>query len=459
MIKLDGNRGQNADSGYSALAPFLNSLALRILSGKRWGSVPRWVGMPHVGIVARAGLSRRDTTDIVSQQKMTRQFLYRHSRTEAAVFSGLSMLFCLLMFPLTQAVAEEDASWSMFLAHPAHSQQPISNLVPPLVPIWRFDAGDLIFASPTVSAGKVFIGSLSGVFYALDTVAGELVWAYETGAEITSSAAISGGRVFFGGKDGTLYCLDERSGKLLWSYKTQGKIVNSPVVVGGVVYFGSNDMNFYALQADDGGLIWATPLAEKATSSRGIYSSAAVVDGIVYVTRKAFKLFALDAKTGHVLWDFQTHSALYSSPVVVGDTLYIGGYDRRLYALDARQGGLKWQAEVDDWIYASPVEYQGKVYVASKDGMLTAFHAVDGERLWSQNLNGPISATPVVTASGIGVVGNEWGELVVFDAQSGKLTWKDTLRDDGFHSSPAVVGDRLYIATINGYVMAWGARQ
>ena len=54
---------------------------------------------------------------------------------------------------------------------------------------------------------------------------------------------------------------------------------------------------------------------------------------------------------------------------------------------------------------------------------------------------------------------NEYGELTAIDVKNGQPVWQETLPDDGFHASPAIVGDRLYIGTMNGYLMAWEQRQ
>ena len=223
----------------------------------------------------------------------------------------------------------------------------------------------------------------------------------------------------------------------------------------GILYFASHDMYLYAVRAKDGKLIWKTRLPTHASTS-GIYSTPAVANDIVYVAEKAHNLYALDATSGEVIWSYATGSAVYSSPVVKDRTVFIGGYDRTIHALDAKTGKLKWKTSLDEWIYASPVILGDNLYVGSKDGMLTAFNTGNGEKIWSLDLRGPISATLAVTKNGIGYVGTEDGEMYGIDLQKGRILWKEIVPNDGFHASPTLVGDHLYVGTTNGYFIAWG---
>ncbi|HEC17226.1 MAG TPA: hypothetical protein ENI99_11750, partial [Sedimenticola sp.] len=72
-----------------------------------------------------------------------------------ALKDGLLVLLFALAAPLA-AAAEKVPGWPMFLGNPAHDARPASDLAPPLEQLWEFDAGDLLYASPVVSSGKVF---------------------------------------------------------------------------------------------------------------------------------------------------------------------------------------------------------------------------------------------------------------------------------------------------------------
>jgi hypothetical protein len=120
----------------------------------------------------------------------------------------------------------------------------------------------MFLASPTVSNGVVYIGSNTGVFYALDLSTGTILWQRFLGFSpkktcgaqgIVSTAAVASdpitGRqtVYVGGGDGYVYALDAVTGNVVWRSvvgilpsPTSSDYFNwsSPAVANGVVYTG-----------------------------------------------------------------------------------------------------------------------------------------------------------------------------------------------------------------------------
>jgi polyvinyl alcohol dehydrogenase (cytochrome) len=80
-------------------------------------------------------------------------------------------------------------------------------------------------ASPVVTGGRVFIGSTTGIFYALDEKTGKVVWqrnlgflkARTCGARgITATAAVVSGTVYVADATGHLDALDAATGRVRW---------------------------------------------------------------------------------------------------------------------------------------------------------------------------------------------------------------------------------------------------
>jgi outer membrane protein assembly factor BamB len=121
-----------------------------------------------------------------------------------------------------------------------------------------------LYASPAVSAGRVFIGADTGMFYALDEATGAELRSKDLGAQpaltcpprgITSSATVAADpsplrsgiqTVYVAGGDGYLHALDASTGALVWRTlvaprsETENSYYNwsSPTVVGGGVFLG-----------------------------------------------------------------------------------------------------------------------------------------------------------------------------------------------------------------------------
>src|SRR5258706_483792 len=86
-----------------------------------------------------------------------------------------------------------------------------------------------------------------------------LAWTFVTGGDIFSSPAIDAeGTIYVGSLDGRLYAIDTK-GQLKWSFQTMGAIWSSPAIGrDGTVYVASIDTNVYAIR--DGQLLWAVKL-------------------------------------------------------------------------------------------------------------------------------------------------------------------------------------------------------
>ncbi|MHC3436752.1 outer membrane protein assembly factor BamB family protein [Natrialbaceae archaeon A-gly3] len=73
---------------------------------------------------------------------------------------------------------------------------------------WRFETDSMVYSSPTVADGTVYVGSWDGHVYALDAASGEEVWTFETGKRVRSSPTVADGTVYIGGWDASVYALD-----------------------------------------------------------------------------------------------------------------------------------------------------------------------------------------------------------------------------------------------------------
>ena len=153
-----------------------------------------------------------------------------------------------------------------------------------------------------------------------------LDWRYPTGSLIYSSPAVVNGVLYIGSYDNSVYALDARTGTKLWSYATGNVIYTVPAVAHGVVYIGSEDDSVYAVDAKTGTRLWSY------TSGNLIVSSPTVANGVVYVGSYDNTLYALNAKTGIKLWNYAMGSNVVSSPAVVNGVLYIGSEDFNVYA-------------------------------------------------------------------------------------------------------------------------------
>jgi outer membrane protein assembly factor BamB/sugar lactone lactonase YvrE len=95
-------------------------------------------------------------------------------------------------------------------------------------------------------------------------------------------------------------------------------------------------------------------------------------------------------------------------------------------------------------IVTSPAIADGVAYVGAVDGRFRAFDLSRAVETWSADINVAWSSPSI--AGDLVIVGTEDRELAALDRKSGHVAWRLPL-DAYAAGSPAVVGDRLYVAT------------
>ena len=341
------------------------------------------------------------------------------------------------------------ANWRNFhFDHPNSGSNPYENVLDPsnvggLTRQWVYSPGDLIYSSPAIADGMLFVGAWDGSLHALDAETGAPVWSYATPSPIDSSPAVGRGIVYVGSFH-RLYAVDEATGSLRWSYPIGRADFASPTVAGGLVFIGGMGGTVYAVHAGSGSLAWTY------RTGGHIESSPAVADGVVYVSSGNGKVYALDAATGTKLWAGSTQGLQYSSPAVVHGTVFIGSFGG-IYAFDASTGRKLWRRWLGDSVQCSPAVAGGVVYTGNRGGEIFALDAANGHVRWKAATGGlEIFASPAV-ANGVVYVASKDGTAYAFDAATGTRAWQSEF-GDSIVSSPAVVNGKLYFGQFHALV-------
>ncbi len=98
-----------------------------------------------------------------------------------------------------------------------------------------------------------------GNVYALNASTGTTAVELHDRRIVYSSPAVANGVVYVGSDDDNVYALNASTGALLWNTRRGLMSKSSPAVANGVVYVGSNDASLYALGASTGALLWTYP--------------------------------------------------------------------------------------------------------------------------------------------------------------------------------------------------------
>ena len=91
------------------------------------------------------------------------------------------------------------------------------------------------------------------------------------------------------------------------------------------------------------------------------------------------------------------------------------------------------------------------VYAMSRGGQLIATSRDKGVRLWTREIQG--TQTPWVAGDTVFVV-DVTGKLIALTRKDGKVRWVTALPGDGRWNGPVLAGNRLWLASSNGQLVA-----
>lgn len=280
------------------------------------------------------------------------------------------------------------------------------------------------------------------------------VW---SGTGWTGTASKLGDYVFVGSPGGHVYCLEAFTGKLVWAYRGRGMFKGSLCIYDNKVYAGNTDNFLHCIDAATGKRLWAF------NSGRDLDSSPCVVDGVLYIAGENGYARAIDPQTGKEIWKsflggigpgtLLGSNGAETSPAIADGELYAATYDGNLFCLDTKDGKVRWKARTHDDTDASAVVSGDFVYAAAEDraSHLYCFERATGKEVWRYSANSRgFWSTPAVVGDRIWVGGDD-AQLHCIDARTGKGIWTFKTRG-AVWSSPSVVDGKVVFGSRDAHL-------
>ena len=319
--------------------------------------------------------------------------------------------------------------------------------------VFAFPGETIVESQPAVIDGRLYTGSRSGMFYALDATSGCTYWTFQAGAPIKTAPRIEpiGEHkrlaVFFGDIAGWIYALDAVSGELIWKIRSGGH--PSARLVGGFQYHA-------------GALYLGVSSLEEGQSMDPTYPCCSFRGSILKV----------DAATGRVQWQTYTIDEVPSPQ----------GKNKRGKDMLGPSGAAIWSAVTLDHklgrLYAATSDNYSHPATATSDSIIALsmdtgkiewiYQGLAGD-VWNsachidEDANCPDDAGPdedmgsspmlITLPSGkrLLAAGQKTGILHVLDPDNGgKLLWQKKLAEGGILGGiewgPATDGKYFYVA-------------
>jgi outer membrane protein assembly factor BamB len=232
--------------------------------------------------------------------------------------------------------------------------------------------------------------------------------------------AADGGKIFAATGFGTIIALDASSGTEVWTKRFAIPIREAPTAAEGRVFVVNSESELICLSANDGVQLWSQKgLPENAAVLTS--ASPAVAGNLVFVPYPSGEITAIDIKTGQARWtDSLAKGAINSSATAIGEA-------------------------------PRPVADHEAVYAMSRGGQLIATSRDRGTRLWTRDIKG--SQMPWVAGDTLFVVDIS-GKLIAMNRKDGKARWITALPGDGRWNGPVLGGNRLWLASSKGLLVA-----
>ncbi len=210
---------------------------------------------------------------------------------------------------------------------------------------------------------------------------------------------------------------------------------------------------------------WSAPVGQ-AKKIKALKIKPLVQHKLLYFVDEKGHLQAINRRTGRMVWETSINQPIASGPVIHNGLLVLGTAAGTVMVLKQVDGQLVARHKVSGDVLSKPLLANHMLYAKTIDGNLYAFDTQSNQQLWVAEHGSPslilqASSSPVMH-NGMILVGYSDGKMDALDPQSGRVLWQksiayangssDVERLVDIDADPIVDGDKVYLATYQGYV-------
>ena len=309
-------------------------------------------------------------------------------------------------------------------------------------------------STPVVADGLVYSLGISGFLQCVQAADGKPVWHSFLPREFGAPVALPDHRAYVDGETNVIVPIAVGQGAPVPLFGYTG----SPLVAGDRLICpagGARGGTIMAFDRRNGEVLWKA-LRENVSYSSPVVAEIGGVPQVVVMTGP--RTVGLELATGRLLWSFDyqiQYDESIGTPCVAGDLVLVTAVGRplsahRIAASDGRfTASPAWENHDLSSYLSSMVVVGEHVYGMNDGGEWHCLRLGDGRTVWRGGAHG-YYCTPVV--AGARLLGlNNRGELAVLalDPTAYRPEASQRLTKEDCWTSPAVVGDRIYVRSRN----------
>ncbi len=316
---------------------------------------------------------------------------------------------------------------------------------------------------PAVLDDKIFIADTRGNIAGLFADTGKNIWKNKSKLSITGGPSADNALVMVGTDEGEVLCLSAETGEELWRSRVSSEILSSPKESDGVVVIRTIDGKIFALDATDGKRLWVYDRTVPALTLRGT-STPAISNGLIIAGFDGGRLTALELKTGKLVWETKVAISrgrselermvdIDAQPLIVDDIIYVTTFQANVSALALDSGTVLWQRDISS--HSELAADESSLYVTEDTGHVWAIDRFSGTSIWEQGKLAHRKVTgPAVLGDRV-IIGDLEGYLHWLDKSTGAISGRVKIDRQPILTQPIISNETLFAYSSGGTLAAF----
>jgi outer membrane protein assembly factor BamB len=309
---------------------------------------------------------------------------------------------------------------------------------------------------------RLFAAGHDGDVAAFNLKTGKQVWRTRTDLPLAGGTGTNGSIVAVGSADGVIVALAADNGAERWRANVGGEVLSAPAVAENEVIVRTVDGRLHALSIEDGKQIWEAEQQIPRLTVRGV-SAPVVARDLALSGFDNGRVLAVSLADGQTVWEATVSPSrgrteldrlndIDGAVKVVGDDLFVAGFQGRAGMLALDSGQVWWSREIST--YRGLDVDDDHLYVSTSAGELLALSRRSGGEVWrNESLKFRSLSAPAVIGDYVAVADLE-GYVHWFDRATGTPVGRAKTSGDRINNAPLVVDDMLFVISDKGDVSA-----
>jgi outer membrane protein assembly factor BamB len=309
---------------------------------------------------------------------------------------------------------------------------------------------------------RLFAAGRDGDVAAFDLKTGKQVWRVDTKLPLTGGTGAGAGAIAVGSADGQVLLLSADTGAVRWRADVNGEVLSAPAISGEQVIVRTVDGKLRALGLADGQEVWSTEQNIPRLTLRGTAAPVVARDMALSGFDNG-RVMAVSLADGATVWDspvspskgrteLERLNDIDAAVKVAGDDVFVAGYQGRAAMLSLESGQIWWTRDVSSYRAVDVDDTQ--MYVSTSQGDLVALNRRTGTEVWrNDTLKFRGLSAPAVAGDYV-VVADLEGYVHWFDRATGTIAARAKTSGDRVTNPPLSVNGIVYVISDKGDIAA-----